>query len=263
MEECSQFRHLRSYEALPDLPARPTTQRVDDDNLDVRIVSLQHGGDPSRRSRRTHAVNEGVDLSLRLTPDPLAQRVVTRDAVMVVELVGPVSVRLLAQLTGGLDHVQDEFLGGATSLTSDERELGTQRRHLIQLLLAERIGGDDLETIAFDGADQRKRCPGTATCVLDDGVSGLQSTVLLRPRNHGVCHSILDAAGGVLPLEFHEDVRTFGWNDLAKSNHRCVSDSVENVRGLISCAGWFSRLAQPTMHGSAPASGCLRVHILG
>ena len=76
--------------------------------------------------------------------------------------------------------------------------------------------------------------PRAATCVLDHGVSGLQSTVLLRPRNHSVRHPVLHATGGVLPLEFHENVSTLGWYDLAKSNHRCVSNGVENVHGLIS-----------------------------
>jgi hypothetical protein len=106
-----------------------------EDDLDTRIVSLEHGGDPKQRSRRTHAVNEGVDLAVRLTPDLLAQRVVARDAVTVVELVGPVSVRLLA----------------------------------------ERIGADDLDPITFGGADQCKIdipiCPnGITPLMLEDGM---------------------------------------------------------------------------------------------
>jgi hypothetical protein len=163
-------------------------------------------------------VNEGVDLAIRLAPDLFTQRVVARDAVVVVELVGPICMRLSAQPPGDLDHVQDQLPRGAASLAGDERQLGTQRRHVIPFLLAERIGADDPDTVALDGADQRERCARAATGVLDDGASGLQSTVLLRPRDHGLRHAILDAAGGVLPLELHEDLRAIGWNDLAEPN---------------------------------------------
>jgi hypothetical protein len=38
---------------------------------------------------------------------------------MVVGLADPIDVRLLAQLTGGLDHVQDQFLGGEAILVVD------------------------------------------------------------------------------------------------------------------------------------------------
>jgi hypothetical protein len=153
---------------------------------------------------------------------------------MVVELVGPVGVGLLAQLTRGLDHVQDQFLGGKTPFASDERQLRTQRRHVVQLLLAERIRADDFYPIAFGGADQCQRCARAATRVLDDSVSGLQSTILFRTRNHGVRHPVLHAAGGILPLELHEDIGAIGWNNFAKPNDRCVSNSVENVHGSSS-----------------------------
>jgi hypothetical protein len=101
-------------------------------------------------------VNEGVDLSVRLAPDLLAQRVVARDAVVIVELIGPVGVRLLAQLASGLDHVQDQLLGGEASLARDQRELRPERRHLIQLLRAEGIGRHDVDTVAPGGADERQ-----------------------------------------------------------------------------------------------------------
>jgi len=187
-------------------------------------------------------VNEGIDLSFGLTPDLLAQRVIARDAVPVLELVGPVGVRLLAQPAGGLDHVQDQSLGGAASLARDESQLRTQRRHVIPLLGAERIGGDDPETVAFGGADQRERCPRAATRVLDDRVSGLQSTILFRPRDDGLRHPVLHAAGRILRLELHENLGAARWNDLAKSNHRCVSYYVENVHGLSSSLCWLVQL---------------------
>ena len=95
---------------------------------------------PREEAAVPDAVNEGVDLALRLAPDLLAQRVVAGDAVLVVELVGPVGVRLPAQLAGGLDHVQDQLLGGEAALARDERQLRAERRHVVQLLLAERVG---------------------------------------------------------------------------------------------------------------------------
>ncbi len=204
----------------------------DGDDPDTRFISLQSGGDSARGSRRADAMDEGVDLSLRLDPDLLAQRVVARDAVLVMELVRPVGVRLPAQLTGGLDHVQDQFPGGRASLALDERQLRAQRRHVIQFLLAERIGGDDLQAVALCGADQCQRCPRAATRVLDDGIAGLQPAVRLRPRDHDLRHPVLHAAGGVLPLELHEDLRATGWNDLAKPSDRRISNGLKNIHGL-------------------------------
>ena len=75
--------------------------------------------------------------------------------------------------------------------------------HLIKLLLAERIGADDLQTVPFG-----QRSPRAASRVLDDSVSEFESTIRLRPRQYGQRHPIFDAAGGVLPLERHEHIRT-------------------------------------------------------
>ena len=176
-------------------------------------MPLEHGRDAARGSRGSDGVDEGVDLPLRLTPDLFPERTVAGDAVPVVELIRPVRVRLLAQPASGFDHVQDQLLRGEASLAADERELGAERSHLIQLLRAERIGADDLQTVASGGADQRERRPRAAARVFDDGVSGLQPSVLLGTRDHEIRHPVLEAAGRVLPLELHEDVGTTGWYD--------------------------------------------------
>src|SRR5687768_140973 len=114
-------------------------------------------------------MHEGVNLSIRLPPDLLAQREVAPDAVTVVELVGPVGVRLSAQATSGFDHVEDELAGGETSLTGDQRQLRAEGRHVVQLLPAERIGTDDPDAVALGGADQGQRGSRAAAGVLDYG----------------------------------------------------------------------------------------------
>lgn len=139
-----------------------------------------------------------------------------------------------------------QFPGGEFSVTWEERQLRTQRFHVIALVLAESIGGDDPETVAFGRADQCQRSPSAATRVLDDGISGLQSPVFLGPRNHGQRHPILHAAGGGFQLELHEDLRTIGRNDLAQSNHRCISNGVENVQELSLFPRWAISSARPT-----------------
>lgn len=65
----------------------------------------------ARTSRSSDAVNERVDLSLGLTPDLFGERVVAGDGVMIVERIGPVRVRRQAQLSGHLDHLQDQRKG--------------------------------------------------------------------------------------------------------------------------------------------------------
>src|SRR5207344_828411 len=92
-------------------------------------------------------------------------------------------------------------------------------------------GGDDPDAVALDGADERERSAGASPRVLDDGAPGLQPTVRLRTRNRGEGHPVLDAPGGVLRLELHEDLPAVGGNDLAQSDHRRVADGLKQVHG--------------------------------
>jgi hypothetical protein len=93
---------------------------------------------------------------------------------------------------------------------------GAQRRHVIALLLAERIGGDDLDAIALGRRDQRQRGSGAAAGVFEHGAARLQAPVRLGARDHGVGHAVLHAAGGVLPFELDEDLRAAARHDLAQ-----------------------------------------------
>jgi hypothetical protein len=105
--------------------------------------------------------------------------------------------------------------------------------------------------------------PSAATCVLDDGVPGFSRPSSSAREITACAIRSLTLPVGFSPLEFHEDVRTLGWYDLPKSNHRCVSNSVKNIHGLIFlCAVRFPRLAQSIMHIIAPASSRPRVHNL-
>jgi pyridoxal-phosphate dependent enzyme len=56
---------------------------------------------------------------------------------------------------------------------------GAQRRHLIQLLAAERVGADDLQPVALGGAHQRQRCARAAPGVLGRLKPG--GTVVVAP----------------------------------------------------------------------------------
>jgi hypothetical protein len=65
--------------------------------------------------------------------------VVAGDAVGVVELISPVGAWLSAELLGFLDHALDEGLRDQPALARDEGEFRAERRHLGQLVLAERV----------------------------------------------------------------------------------------------------------------------------
>src|SRR5688572_9639871 len=58
---------------------------------------------------------------------------------------------------------------------------------------------------------------------------GLQSTVLLCPSNHGLCHPVLDTTGRVLPLELDQDVAAGVRRHLAKPHHGRIADSTKDV----------------------------------
>ncbi len=135
-------------------------------------------------------------------------------------------VRLLAQLTRCLDHVQDQLFGGKSSLAWDQSELRAERCHVIQLLLTKRIRADDVNAVTFHRAYQSKRGSCAAACILKDRVSGLQPAIFLGARNHGLCHPVFDAAGRILPLQLNENIRGTRWNHFTKSNDGCVPNCI-------------------------------------
>src|SRR6185503_2315189 len=124
-----------------------------------------------QRRARAHALHERRHLALRLDPDLLAERVVARDAVVVLELVGPVRARLAREHARALDHVENELLRRLTAFARNERQLGAEGGHLVELLAAESVGGDDPDPVTTGGADERERGARAAAGVLDDGVA--------------------------------------------------------------------------------------------
>src|SRR5262249_47977996 len=101
--------------------------------------------------------------------------------------------------------------------------------HVIALLLAERVGGDDVDPVALRGADEGERRAGRAAGVLDDGVAGLQATVELGALDDRARHPILEAAGGIFPLELDVDLGGGGGRELAQPHQRRVADGLEDV----------------------------------
>src|SRR5918992_1508042 len=93
------------------------------------------------------------------------------------------------------------------ALPRDEREPRAERRHLVQLVAAERVGADDVDGVALRGADQRERGAGAPARVLDDRVARPQPPVAFGPRDDGLGHPILHAARRVFPFELDEDLR--------------------------------------------------------
>ena len=71
--------------------------------------------------------------------------------------------------------------------------------------------------------------PAVRPVLHDDGVTGFQPAILLRPSDHRLRHPVLHAAGGVLALELHEDLRAIGRYDLPEPGHRRVSYGMQNV----------------------------------
>jgi hypothetical protein len=201
------------------------------DDLDLGCVPLQDGGHAADGGGRPHTVHERRQSPAGLAPDLLPERVIAGDGVVIVQLVRPVGVGLTAQGPRRLDHVEDQLLRRTPALAWHERELRPVCRHLVQLLPAERVGADDPDAVAPGGAHQGQRRAGAATGVLDHRVAGAQPAVGFSARDDGSRHPVLDAAGGILPLELQEDVGAVGWNDLAERHQRGVADRLKNAHG--------------------------------
>src|SRR5436305_1554327 len=83
--------------------------------------------------------------------------------------------------------------------------------------------------MAFSRGGERERCARAATGVLDDCAARFQAAVFLRGGDHRNGHAVFHAAGGVLPLELHEDRGAVRRDDFAQLNEGRVADRVEDV----------------------------------
>src|ERR1051326_3988577 len=101
-------------------------------------------------------MHERTDFATRLPPDFFTEPVIACDRVMIVELVRPIVIRFLTDASRGLDHVEYQLLRRLTALAFDQRQLGAEGAHLIELFAAEGVGRDDLDLVAFRRADERQ-----------------------------------------------------------------------------------------------------------
>jgi hypothetical protein len=149
--------------------------------------------------------------------------------VLVAQLIDPVGAGLAADAARLFDHRLEQPLGRLPSLAGDDDQVGAERRHLVPLLAAEGVGGDDADAVAAHGAHEGERGPGAAAGVLDDGVSGMQPAVGRGAVDDGARHPILHAAARVLPLELDEDGAAPFGDDPAQRDEGGVADGLEDV----------------------------------
>jgi hypothetical protein len=121
--------------------------------VDAGVVLAQDAARAVDGVRRADGVDERVDVAVRLAPDLLAQRQVARDRVGVAELVAPPVAGLLAEPARRGDHLLDQRLGDALVVAGHVRDVRAERLHRDALLVAERVGEDDLEVVAQGRAD--------------------------------------------------------------------------------------------------------------
>ena len=151
--------------------------RLDRDDADVRLAAAQGLGNAAHAGGGSRALHERIDPAARLGPDLLRHRVIGGELIGVVELVGPEGARSLGDLARGFDHVAGQRRVHAAAGAGDDGQLGAERRHVIALLGAERVGRDDAERIAARGANERKRNAGAAAGVFDDALPGFSRPV--------------------------------------------------------------------------------------
>ena len=89
----------------------------------------------------------------------------------------------------------------------DQRELGAERAHVVALLPAEGVGGDDVQRVTLRRADEGERHARAAARVLDYRAAGREPAVALGGLDHRERHAVLHAAGGILVFELDENAR--------------------------------------------------------
>ena len=128
------------------------------------------------------------------------------------------------------NHVEDELLGGAPAFAGRQRQLGAESGHMVELVAAERVGGDDAQAIAFRRADEGERGAGAAAGVFDDKAIGLEPAIAFGAFDDGLGHPILHAARRVLPFELDEDSCAAGRRHPAQRDQRGFADRLERAR---------------------------------
>ena len=148
---------------------------------------------------------------------------------MIIQLIRPKCPGAAADLARCFDHLLDQRFGDLLVVAPHNREIRTERAHRQCFLLAEGVGKDDLQWIAFGRADERKRHAGCSSRVLDDGTARPQPSIRFRGVDGGTGHPIFHAAGGIRRFELGHNPSGTGRHDFPKLHERRVADRPEHV----------------------------------
>ena len=107
--------------------------------------------------------------------------------------------------------------------------MGAEGFHRSALLVGEGVGGDDVERVTRDGADERQRAAGAPARVLDHGLAGPEPAGALGTLDHGQCHAVLIGAGGVGGLQLHPDLGHVGLDEVRELHYGRVPDGGEHA----------------------------------
>ncbi|WP_249295719.1 hypothetical protein [Agrococcus sp. Marseille-Q4369] len=195
----------------------------------VRLLAKRSGRD-HEHSVRADARAERVDATAARAhrlKDLAPELAVAVERIGVVELVDQPRVLTLDDALDLLAHPHEEVGRDAPAVAVDERDLGAERAHGVELLLRERVRRDDRERVALDRAHERERRAGAPAGVLDDASAGPQVAAPLGRLDDRPRHAGLVATGRVAALELHEHSRGAGRHDPAQPHEGRAADGVE------------------------------------
>ncbi len=196
--------------------------------LDAGVALLECQADAHERAAGAEGGDEVVHRAARLLQDLDRGPLVVGELVVVVgELVRhEVPARELRhQLAGPQD--------GAVGAEPRRRQghPGAEGLDHLAPLDRDRLAHDDLDGVALDRADHGQADAGVAAGGLDHRHAGAQRPLALRLLDHGERDPVLDAAGGVEPLQLGQQPDLRVGVQPADLDHRRPADEVEDAPG--------------------------------
>src|ERR1041385_6664381 len=163
-----------------------------------------------------YSLDESSNRSISLIPDFLAERIVSRDSIFVVQLVRPPMIRLIAECAGGLDHLPNELLGDHFAIAQHVSHLSAERLHSAPLLVAEGIRIHSVQSIPFGGAHEGKGDPGAPAGIFDHRITRPHTSGGYGGFDQPLSHAVLHTSGGVRIFKLHKNPPGVRRDDLAK-----------------------------------------------
>ena len=126
----------------------------------------------------------------------------------------------------------------AGNVRADDLHFGAESAHMINFFLRHLVGNNQQHPVTLRACHQGQTETGIAGGGFNDGAAGLQFSIPFRRLDHGQGHAILNGAGRVLVLQFHEELARARVHAGDLHQRRLTDERKNGRRFLLGGGGW-------------------------